>query len=51
MLGTDYPFDMADHDPVATVRAGGLDAGEEAAVLGGTAASLLGLGPMGVSVR
>jgi aminocarboxymuconate-semialdehyde decarboxylase len=48
MLGTDYPFDMADHDPVATVRACGLDAGDEAAVLGGTAASLLGLE---VSVR
>jgi hypothetical protein len=35
---------MADHDPVTTVRACGLDAGDEAAVLGGTAAGLLGLG-------
>ena len=43
LLGTDYPFDMADPDPVATVRACGLDAAEEAAVLGGNAAALLGL--------
>jgi len=25
LLGSDYPFDMADRDPVATVRAAGLD--------------------------
>jgi len=25
LLGTDHPFDMADHDPLATVRAAGLD--------------------------
>jgi aminocarboxymuconate-semialdehyde decarboxylase len=25
LLGTDHPFDMGDHDPVATVRAAGLD--------------------------
>jgi aminocarboxymuconate-semialdehyde decarboxylase len=43
LLGTDYPFDMADPDPVATVRACGLDAADEAAVMGGNAADLLGL--------
>jgi aminocarboxymuconate-semialdehyde decarboxylase len=25
LLGTDHPFDMGDHDPLATVRAAGLD--------------------------
>jgi aminocarboxymuconate-semialdehyde decarboxylase len=25
LLGSDHPFDMADPDPVATVRAAGLD--------------------------
>jgi hypothetical protein len=35
---------MADPDPVATVRACRLDVEAEAAVLGGTAAGLLGLG-------
>jgi aminocarboxymuconate-semialdehyde decarboxylase len=43
LLGTDHPFDMADPDPVATVRACALDAADEAAVLGGNAAALLGL--------
>jgi aminocarboxymuconate-semialdehyde decarboxylase len=43
LLGTDYPFDMADSDPVATVRACALDAADEAAVLGANAAALLGL--------
>jgi aminocarboxymuconate-semialdehyde decarboxylase len=41
LLGTDYPFDMADHDPVATVRAAGLDSAAERAVLGANAARLL----------
>src|SRR5215211_2663103 len=46
LLGTDYPFDMADPDPVATVRASGLDPGDEAAILGENAAGLLGLEPV-----
>jgi aminocarboxymuconate-semialdehyde decarboxylase len=37
VLGTDHPFDMGDHDPIATVRAAGLD--PEA--LGETAQELL----------
>lgn len=38
LLGSDYPFDMADPDPVATVRAAGLDADSERAVLWANAA-------------
>lgn len=38
LLGSDYPFDMADRDPVATVRAAGLDDAVQAAVVGGNAA-------------
>lgn len=38
LLGSDYPFDMADPDPVGTVRAAGLDADAERALLGGNAA-------------
>ena len=37
LLGSDYPFDMADHDPVATVRTAGLDEATQAAVLHGNA--------------
>jgi aminocarboxymuconate-semialdehyde decarboxylase len=43
LLGTDYPFDMADAAAVETVRACRLDADDEAAVLGGNAERLLGL--------
>jgi aminocarboxymuconate-semialdehyde decarboxylase len=43
LLGSDYPFDMADTDPVGTVRAAGLSADDEQAVLGGNAARLLAL--------
>ena len=43
LLGSDYPFDMADARPAETVAAAGLRPGEEAAVLGGNAARLLGL--------
>ena len=43
LLGSDYPFDMADARPAETVAAAGLRPAEEAAVLGGTAARLLGL--------
>jgi aminocarboxymuconate-semialdehyde decarboxylase len=37
LLGSDYPFDMADPDPVATVRGAQLDPEAERAVLGGNA--------------
>jgi predicted TIM-barrel fold metal-dependent hydrolase len=41
LAGSDHPFEMADPDPVATVRAAGLDPASEAAVLGGNAEVLL----------
>ncbi|HEY6102565.1 MAG TPA: amidohydrolase family protein [bacterium] len=50
MLGTDYPFDMGLADPIAFVRSAGLSPAEEARVLGGTAAELLGLTPVGSRV-
>ncbi|MQA75479.1 MAG: amidohydrolase family protein [Solirubrobacterales bacterium] len=40
LLGSDYPFDMADHDPVASVRALDLPEAAQEAVLGGNAARL-----------
>jgi aminocarboxymuconate-semialdehyde decarboxylase len=43
LLGSDYPFDMADARPAETVAAAGLRPDEAAAVLGGNAARLLGL--------
>jgi aminocarboxymuconate-semialdehyde decarboxylase len=43
LLGSDYPFDMADARPADTVAAAGLDPDDERAVLGGSAARLLGL--------
>jgi len=45
VLGSDYPFDMGDLRPAASVRALGLPASAEAAVLGGNAARLVGLEP------
>jgi aminocarboxymuconate-semialdehyde decarboxylase len=44
LLGSDYPFDMADPHPVETVRRAGLDEDEEAALLYGNAERLLALG-------
>ncbi|RIV40026.1 amidohydrolase family protein [Micromonospora radicis] len=41
-LGTDTPFDVADLAPIETVRGLGLPPDQAAAVLGGTAARLLG---------
>jgi aminocarboxymuconate-semialdehyde decarboxylase len=41
LLGSDYPFDMADDDPAARVRSLGLAAEAEAAVLGDNARRLL----------
>jgi aminocarboxymuconate-semialdehyde decarboxylase len=43
LLGSDYPFDMADARPADTVAAARLDPAAERAVLGGNAARLLGL--------
>jgi aminocarboxymuconate-semialdehyde decarboxylase len=44
LLGSDYPFDMADPDPVGTVRAAGLGEAAERAILGANAERLLGSG-------
>lgn len=45
MLGTDYPFAIADDDPVGSVNAvPDLSAQDRVAMLGGSAAALLGLG-------
>ncbi len=43
LLGSDYPFDMADARAAETVRGLGLPPAQEAAILGGNAARLLGL--------
>ena len=43
VLGTDYPFDMADFDPVEHVVSTGFDAAATAAICGGNAKRLLGL--------
>jgi aminocarboxymuconate-semialdehyde decarboxylase len=43
VLGSDHPFDMGDLRPAETVRSAALDPNDEAAVLGGNAARLLGL--------
>jgi aminocarboxymuconate-semialdehyde decarboxylase len=44
MMGTDYPFDMADYDPVGHVTGTeSLDEKTVAAICGGTAKKLLGL--------
>ncbi len=43
MIGTDYPFDMAEMDPIGHVMSAGLDARTAEALCGGNAARLLGL--------
>jgi aminocarboxymuconate-semialdehyde decarboxylase len=43
VMGTDYPFDMADFDPVEHVVSTGFDASATAAIAGGNAKKLLGL--------
>ncbi|MEO5672354.1 MAG: amidohydrolase family protein [Ramlibacter sp.] len=45
VLGTDYPYDMSEPDPVGFVHRSGLDAEAVAGILGGNAARLLGLEP------
>ena len=43
LLGTDYPFDMADYDPVEHVVSSGFDAASTAAICGGNAKKILGI--------
>jgi hypothetical protein len=43
-MGTDHPFELGDPTPLDTVRDLGLDETATAAILGGTARGLLGLG-------
>src|SRR6185295_2787511 len=43
VLGTDYPFDMADFDPIEHVVSTGFDAAATAAICGGNAKRILGL--------
>jgi len=43
IMGTDYPFDMADYDPIGHVASAGLDQAAVAAIAGGNAKRLLGL--------
>jgi aminocarboxymuconate-semialdehyde decarboxylase len=44
VLGTDYPYDMGDYDPLGSIKAvKGLSADERAAIAGGNAARLLGI--------
>jgi aminocarboxymuconate-semialdehyde decarboxylase len=45
LLGSDYPFDMGDPDPVGTVRAAALAEDEQKLVLRETAERMLGIGP------
>jgi aminocarboxymuconate-semialdehyde decarboxylase len=42
-MGTDYPYDMCDYDPVEHVISAGLSPEDTAKVAGGTARRLLGL--------
>lgn len=44
LVGTDYPFDLAELDPVGAVESIGLGEDEQRSVLGGSAAKLLGIG-------
>jgi aminocarboxymuconate-semialdehyde decarboxylase len=43
MMGTDYPFDMADYDPIGHVVGTDFDAATTAAICGGNAKKLLGI--------
>lgn len=43
LLGTDYPFDMAEYDPIGHVASLDIDDGTYRAICGGNAAKLLGI--------
>lgn len=43
LMGTDYPFDMADYDPIGHVANAGLDGESVTAICGGNVKMLLGL--------
>jgi aminocarboxymuconate-semialdehyde decarboxylase len=43
LLGTDYPYDMGDNDPIGFIESAGLDAADVRAIMGVNAARLLGL--------
>ena len=43
LMGTDYPFDMAESDPVGHLAASGLDPAAYAAIAGGNAKALFGV--------
>jgi len=43
MMGTDYPYDMAEADPIEHVMGAGLDAASVAAIVGGNAKVLFGI--------
>ncbi|MDE2361226.1 MAG: amidohydrolase [Hyphomicrobiales bacterium] len=43
MMGTDYPFDMGEYDPIGHVASLDLDEGVYSAICGGNAAELLGI--------
>lgn len=45
VLGTDYPYDMGENDPIGLVSKTGLSEAEQAAICGGNAARLMGLKP------
>jgi aminocarboxymuconate-semialdehyde decarboxylase len=52
VLGTDYPYDMGDYDPLGSIRAvKGLGAEERAAIAGGNAAKLLGIRRRALKMR
>jgi aminocarboxymuconate-semialdehyde decarboxylase len=42
LMGTDYPFDMGEYDPIGHVCGAGLDVEAVAAICGGNAAQALG---------
>ena len=42
LLGTDYPFEMGDTDPVSFIKSAGLSPDDEVAILSGNAARLFG---------
>ena len=46
VIGSDYPFDMGEIDPIGAVAQAGLSAAERTQIEGATAARFLGLEPM-----